>query len=74
MKEIEMNKKAWGMIAKDHYETFYQALKNEKNLLNNIIIREIKPGKIPRIIAEVIEWIMELNLYGFLMKLQSLII
>lgn len=41
MKEIEMNKKAWRMIAKDHYNTFYQALKKEENLLNNIIIKEI---------------------------------
>lgn len=41
LKEIEQNKKAWGLIAKDHYQTFLTLLQSNKSLLNKIIVEEL---------------------------------
>ncbi|MFW6319691.1 MAG: class I SAM-dependent methyltransferase [Bacillota bacterium] len=41
MKEIEANKKAWGLIAEDHYKRFKQRLTDTTSLLNEIITEEI---------------------------------
>ncbi len=41
MKEIEANKKAWALVAEDHYEFFRRRLKEEHSLLNSIVTREL---------------------------------
>lgn len=41
MKEIEANKKAWGLLAKDHYHNFKKALEQEESLLTNLITTEL---------------------------------
>ena len=41
MHEIESNKKAWALIARDHHEHFRQRLKEEHSLLNRIITGEL---------------------------------
>lgn len=41
MKEIEANKKAWSLLAKDHYATFKSRLATENVLLNRIISEEL---------------------------------
>lgn len=41
MKEIEANKKAWALIARDHYEVFRKKLQEEHSLLNSIVTREL---------------------------------
>jgi 2-polyprenyl-3-methyl-5-hydroxy-6-metoxy-1,4-benzoquinol methylase len=41
MKEIEQNKKAWALIAEDHYKTFKHRLEEEHSLLNNTITAEL---------------------------------
>ncbi|MCT8138115.1 class I SAM-dependent methyltransferase [Anaerobacillus sp. CMMVII] len=41
MKEIEANKKAWGLLSEDHYHNFRKLLSQEKSLLNNIITTEL---------------------------------
>ncbi len=41
MKEIEANRKAWDLLAQDHYNTFSERLKRQENLLNEIVIREL---------------------------------
>jgi SAM-dependent methyltransferase len=41
MNEIETNKKAWGLISKDHYESFKKMLLENKHHLSSIIEKEI---------------------------------
>jgi len=41
MKEIEANKKAWNLLAEDHYHRFKAALQNEDSLINDIITKEL---------------------------------
>lgn len=41
MKEVEANKKAWGMIAKDHYHVFKERLQRTSSTLNDIITKEL---------------------------------
>lgn len=41
MKEIEANKKAWGKIAQEHYNTFKQRLTEKETLINSIIKGEL---------------------------------
>lgn len=41
MKEIEANKKAWGLIAEDHYNAFKKRLETETSHLNNVITEEL---------------------------------
>lgn len=41
MKEIEANKKAWDLLAKDHYENFKEFLKTHETTLNDTIIKEL---------------------------------
>ncbi|WNF38564.1 class I SAM-dependent methyltransferase [Bacillaceae bacterium IKA-2] len=41
MKEIETNKKAWGLIAEDHYKAFKKRLEKETSLINNVITKEL---------------------------------
>lgn len=41
MKEIDANKEAWALIAKDHYQHFREALSREESLLNEVITREL---------------------------------
>jgi SAM-dependent methyltransferase len=41
MKEVEANKKAWGLLSKDHYEHFKKSLKEKNSILNSIIEEEL---------------------------------
>ena len=41
MNEIEANKKAWGLLSKDHYEHFKKLLLEKKSVLNGIVEKEI---------------------------------
>ncbi len=41
MREIEANKKAWGLIAEDHYNVFKKRLETETSLINNVITKEL---------------------------------
>ncbi len=41
MKEIEANKRAWSLVARDHYEAFSARLREEHSLLNDIVTREL---------------------------------
>ncbi len=41
MKEIDANRKAWGLIAREHYETFSLALREGRHRLNAHILREL---------------------------------
>ncbi|MCL2764752.1 MAG: class I SAM-dependent methyltransferase [Treponema sp.] len=41
MNEIEINKKAWGLLSKDHYEYFKKKLMENKHHLSKIIEEEI---------------------------------
>jgi SAM-dependent methyltransferase len=41
MKEIEANKAAWGLLSKDHYETFKELLQKGNYRLSSIIEKEI---------------------------------
>jgi SAM-dependent methyltransferase len=41
MKEVETNKKAWGLLSKDHYESFKKNLLENKHHLSSIIEKEI---------------------------------
>lgn len=43
MKEIEQNKQAWNILAKDHYERFKHALLEHPSLLNDQIQAELGP-------------------------------
>ncbi len=50
MKEIQANKEAWDILAKDHYKTFKKRLEDKDHDLNEIIISELKNIKDKRII------------------------
>jgi SAM-dependent methyltransferase len=41
MQEIEANKQAWSLLAKDHYEVFRQRLRENQSTLSEIIHREL---------------------------------
>ncbi len=41
MKEIEANKKAWALLARDHYQFFRKRLQEEPHLLNDTIVQEL---------------------------------
>ena len=41
MKEIEMNKAAWSLLSKEHYETFKKRLIEEDTLINKNILSEL---------------------------------
>lgn len=41
MREIEANRKAWGLIAREHYEHYSKALRDGKHALNDHIRHEI---------------------------------
>jgi 2-polyprenyl-3-methyl-5-hydroxy-6-metoxy-1,4-benzoquinol methylase len=41
MKEVEANKKAWGLLSRDHYEHFKKSLKEKNSILNSIIEEEL---------------------------------
>lgn len=41
MKEVEANKKAWALLARDHHEVFSRRLQEEHSLLNSIVTREL---------------------------------
>jgi SAM-dependent methyltransferase len=41
MKEIDANKRAWGLLAQDHYLAYKKALQEEKSLLSSIITSEL---------------------------------
>lgn len=41
MNEVDSNKLAWNLLAKDHYEHFKERLKNESSILNPIIHEEL---------------------------------
>jgi len=41
MREIAANKEAWGLLAKDHYETYRQRLRENQSTLSEIIRREL---------------------------------
>lgn len=41
MKEIEANKKAWSLIAEDHYHAFKEKLEKETSIINDVITKEL---------------------------------
>jgi len=41
MKEIEANKEAWNLLAKDHYENYKKKLASENSLISSIITEEL---------------------------------
>lgn len=41
MQEIEANQRAWGLLARDHYEAFTSYLATHRSTLSNIIQREL---------------------------------
>lgn len=41
MKEIDINRIAWGKLSKDHYEHFKRLLKEKESILNPIILDEL---------------------------------
>jgi SAM-dependent methyltransferase len=41
LKEIDSNKKAWGLLSKDHYEHYKHILQRQKSTLSSIIDNEI---------------------------------
>lgn len=41
MREIAANRKAWSLLAKDHYETYRQRLRENRSTLSEIIHREL---------------------------------
>lgn len=41
MKEIEANKKAWGLVSKDHYKHFKKRFEEDNYFLNPIVVKEL---------------------------------
>jgi len=41
MKEIDMNKAAWNLLAKEHYATFKKKLEDNETIINDNILREL---------------------------------